>query len=274
MSGPLPVGRSKTIFPLSPGKAAWDAGINTLGADWLKEYYEPSVYVLGRDDVPQDVLTAPDILVVTDENEGPSLGTSAWAKTGHVHTPCFVRMSMAELVSFTYADMYNVTAQEYGHCLGVKHVGLQGGVDPTSEQKHPEHDVMNGFYTHTIGMPGTHLHCVSNLDIRALEHVFDYKLAYSAVLNLGVEGVTYMPVSAYGDTCAHPPADWREQRGRWDRLHVVRVAGRTFRLAPKGLKFVFDAERTAKRAYYAGRDQQPSSPEGGGAPAAARWIRS
>lgn len=189
--------------------AAWDDAINLLGADWLKEYYEPTVYVLGRDTVPPEVLAEPDVLVVTDENEGPLLGTAIWGKTGYVHTPCIVRMSSTFLASYTVADMYNVTAQEYGHCLGLGHVGSQGGVDPTSEQKHPEHDVMNGFYPHFIGDPGTHLHCVSNLDVLALEHVFDYELPYSGVLNLGVEGVTLMPVEAYGDACVSPPSDWR-----------------------------------------------------------------
>lgn len=188
---------------------AWDDAINLLGADWLKEYYEPSVYVLGRDDVPPEVVAAPDILVVTDENEGPSLGTAIWAKTGYVHTPCIVRMSSSYLVSFTYADMYNITAQEYGHCLGLGHVGSQGGVDPTSEQKHPEHDVMNGFYSHMPGEAATHLHCVSNLNVLALEHVFDYELDYTGVLNLGVPGLTIMPVDAYGDACDPPPPDWR-----------------------------------------------------------------
>ena len=187
----------------------WDKAINQLGADWLKAYYEPTVYVLGRDDVPPEVMTAPDILVITDENEGPSLGTAIWGKTGHVHTPCIVRMSSSYTTSFTYADMYNITAQEYGHCLGLGHVGSQAGVDPTSEQKHPEHDVMNGFYADSTGEAGTHLHCVSNLNVLALEHVFDYKLAYSAVLNLGVPGTTVMHTEAYGDTCEPPPADWR-----------------------------------------------------------------
>ena len=189
--------------------AEWNHAVEMLGADWLKDVYEPSVYVLGRDSVPPDVLASPDILVITDENEGPSLGTSIWAKTGHVRTPCVVRMSSSWIGSFSYADMYNVTAQEFGHCLGLNHVGSQAGVDPTSDLKHPEHDVMNGFYTHNIGEPDTHLHCVSNLDVLALEHVFDYEMAYSAVLNLGVEGVTYMTIDAYGDTCVPPRADWR-----------------------------------------------------------------
>lgn len=191
--------------------AAWDDAINVLGADWLKGYYEPSTYVLGRDPVPPEVLTAPDILVAADENEGPSLGTSIWAKTGYVHTPCIVRMSSTFLVSFTYADMFNVTAQEYGHCLGLGHVGSQGGVDPTSDQKHPEHDVMNGFYPHSIGDADTHLHCVSNLDVSALEHVFDYEMGYTGVLNLGVPALSLMPEDSYGDACEMPPADWREK---------------------------------------------------------------
>lgn len=191
--------------------AAWDDAINLLGADWLKEYYEPTTYVLGRDPVPPEVLAAPDILVAADENEGPSLGTAIWAKTGYVHTPCVVRMSSAFLVSFTYADMFNVTAQEYGHCLGLGHVGSQGGTDPTSDQKHPEHDVMNGFYPHSTGDADTHLHCVSNLDVSALEHVFDYEMAYSGVLNLGVPATSLMPTDSYGDACELPPADWRER---------------------------------------------------------------
>lgn len=29
------------------------------------------------------------------------------------------------------------------------------------------------------------------------------------MLNLGVQGITHMPVEAYGDTCELPPADWR-----------------------------------------------------------------
>ena len=48
----------------------------------------------------------------------------------------------------------------------------------------------------------------------------------------------------------------------------VGVAGRTYKLLPKGTKFSFDAERTAKRAYYAGRNNPPGVSQGGGAAAA------
>jgi hypothetical protein len=97
--------------------------------------------------------------------------------------------------SFTYADMFNVNAQEYGHCLGLQHVGSQGGADPTSEQKHPEHDVMNGFYADNVGAKGTHLHCVSNMDVKGLDFVF------SVLTGTGYDYTVYMAVDKYRTTC-------------------------------------------------------------------------
>jgi hypothetical protein len=182
---------------------AWEDAVKVLGADWLKTAYDVKVYVLGRDSVPTEVATQPDILVITDEDQGFSLGTAIRLR------PCIVRMSKYELMSFTWADMYNVTAQEFGHCLGIQHVGSQGGVDPTSEQKHPEHDVMNGFYTHPIGEKGTHLHCISNLDILALEWTFGH-VNPSLLATAGPGATSFMSADFYGDTCSLPPADWRD----------------------------------------------------------------
>ena len=48
-------------------------------------------------------------------------------------------------------------------------------------------------------------------------------------------------------------------RPRAERAIVVKVAGRSFRLEATGAKATFDAVRTAKRAYYAGRDKGPNS---------------
>ena len=184
--------------------AAWDSAVNLLGADWLEDAYDVKVYVLGRDEIPQGVLTSPDILVTTDEEGGGALGTAIRL------TPCVVRVSKLSIISFTYADMYNVMAQEFGHCLGLQHVGSQGGVDPTSDLKHPEHDVMNGFYTHDVGFKGTHLHCISNLDILGLE--FAFSLINPALLRTaGGRATSYVPADAYGDTCALPPFDWRSR---------------------------------------------------------------
>ena len=166
----------------------WDNGIRKFGSPELKKRFRAHVYVLGRDELPDQSM--PDILVVTDENKGPVLG---FAMGGE---PCIVNNSQMFIRSFTYADMYNVMGQEYGHCLGLGHVGSQGGVDPTSDQKHPEHDVMNGFYSDAIGSPETHLHCVSNLDVKGLEYTFVETLTGS-----GQTMPVYMPVKKYRTTC-------------------------------------------------------------------------
>lgn len=166
----------------------WDRGIRTFGSDRLKRRFDASVFVLGRDTLPDE--KEPDILVVTDENKGPVLG---FAMGG---TPCIVNNSQMFVQSFNYADMFNVMGQEYGHCLGLAHVGSQGGIDPTSDQKHPEHDVMNGFYADSIGAEGTHLHCVSNLDVKGLEYTFVKTLTGS-----GETVPVYMPVEKYRTTC-------------------------------------------------------------------------
>lgn len=166
----------------------WNRGIRMFGSKALRHRFEADVYVLGRDTLPDE--KEPDILVVTDENKGPVLGFALYGQ------PCIVNNSQMFVRSFNYADMYNVMGQEYGHCLGLGHVGSQGGVEPTSAQKHPVHDVMNGFYADGIGAEGTHLHCVSNLDVKGLEYVFVKTLTGSRE-SLPV----YMQVEKYRTTC-------------------------------------------------------------------------
>lgn len=166
----------------------WNLGIERFGSKMLRTRFKADVYVLGRDDLPDE--KNPDILVVTDENKGPVLGFALDAE------PCIVNNSQMLVRSFSYADMYNVMGQEYGHCLGLGHVGSQGGIEPTSEQKHPEHDVMNGFYADSVGAEGTHLHCVSNLDVKGLEYVFVRTLTGS-----GESLPVFMRVEKYRTTC-------------------------------------------------------------------------
>ena len=167
----------------------WNNGVRKFGSKALKKRLKPAVYVLGRDQLP-DGAGSPDILVVTDENKGPVLG---FAMGGE---PCIVNNSQMFIKSFNYADMYNVMGQEYGHCLGLGHVGSQGGVEPTSDQKHPVHDVMNGFYAESIGAKDTHLHCISNLDVKGLEYTFVKTLKGS-----GESQPVFMPVRKYRTTC-------------------------------------------------------------------------
>ena len=166
----------------------WNRGIRMFGSDALTKRFKASVYVIGRDELPQG--GDPDILVTTDENKGPVLGFAMYTE------PCIVNNSQMFTRSFNYADMYNVMGQEYGHCLGLGHVGSQGGADPTSSQKHPEHDVMNGFYADPIGAEGTHLHCVSSLDVKGLEYTFVKSLTGSRETR-----PVFLRVGKYRTTC-------------------------------------------------------------------------
>ena len=166
----------------------FNRGISMFGSKALKKRFKAEVYVIGRDELPDQ--SEPDILVYTDPTKGPVLG---FAMGGE---PCIVNNSQMFTRSFNYADMYNVMGQEYGHCLGLGHVGSQGGIDPTSDAKHPEHDVMNGFYTHGVGVADTHLHCVSNMDVKGLEYVFVKTLEGS-----GDTKPVFMPVDQYRTTC-------------------------------------------------------------------------
>lgn len=194
-NGPLAGGDPNEVTPfensylraIEDSIEEWNRGIRRFGSKELKKRFRANVFVLGRDDVGQ---SSPDILVVTDENKGPVLGFAMYTE------PCIVNNSQMFTRSFTYADMYNVMGQEYGHCLGLGHVGSQGGVDPTSAQKHPEHDVMNGFYSDTIGSPDTHLHCVSNLDVKGLEYTF-----VETMTGNGPTQPVFMRVPKYRTTC-------------------------------------------------------------------------
>ena len=166
---------------------AWNDAIERFGSERLKELYVADVYVIGRDDLPQQA--EPDVMVVTGENSGPMLGVAARAGE-----PCVVNNSKMFVQSFTYADMYNVNAQEYGHCLGLGHVGDTTG-QAASEDMHPAHDVMNGLYAHEPGRKNTHLHCLSNLDITGLEY------AFQSVEEIGDTFMVRMPVKKYRTTC-------------------------------------------------------------------------
>lgn len=194
-NGPLGGGNPDEVTPfensylraIEDSIKEWNRGIRKFGSKELKRF-KAKVYVIGRDDLEGQ--SNPDIVVMTDENKGPILGFAFRSD------PCIVNNSQMFIRSFTYADMYNVMGQEYGHCLGLQHVGSQGGIDPTSEQKHPEHDVMNGFYSDQIGSIDTHLHCVSNLNVKALEYVFVETMTGS-----GDSRPIFMPEKRYRTTC-------------------------------------------------------------------------
>ncbi len=162
--------------------AEWDKAVDMFGPGWLQSGLVTNVYVIGRDQVPDSALRDPEIVVISDETKGPILGVAFSTR------PCIVDNSKFFVTSFTYEDMYNVSAHEYGHCLGLDHV-----VDA-----HPAHDVMAGTYADPVGAKGTHLHCVSNLDVKGLE------AAFGKLFSQPAPSVASLPVAQYGTTCEPP----------------------------------------------------------------------
>jgi hypothetical protein len=162
--------------------AAWKNGILQFGPKWLVAGVRIDAYVIGRDEIPQPVLEQPEIVVYTDVTKGPILGFALSSD------PCIVNNSKFFVTSMTYADMYNINGQEFGHCLGLLHT-TDGA---------PNHDVMDGTYDDTPGAAGTHLHCVSNLDVLGLEQVFGGLFGYETE-----EVVSVLPVQYRTISCSH-----------------------------------------------------------------------
>jgi len=140
--------------------ADWDRAISTFGASWLQNGLTTNVYVVGRDSIPTSALTNPEIIVTSDEAKGPILGVSVSSR------PCLIANSKFFITSFTYEDMYSISAHEYGHCLGLDH--SFGSPDDGVIT----HDVIYATYNDPVGAAGNHKHCISNLNVKGLERVF------------------------------------------------------------------------------------------------------
>lgn len=137
---------------------AFVPAIAKFGPGWLKHGIVINFYVLGRDDVPSEARSDPEIVILSDETKATILGVSFSSD------PCIVDNSTFFASSFTYADMYNVSGHEFGHCMGLDHVEGQGS--------EIDHDVMHPTYEDNPGASGNHLHCISNLNVMGIERAF------------------------------------------------------------------------------------------------------
>ena len=158
------------------------------GSDWFLNGLDLNIYLVGRDTIPQDALTDPDVLVIEDENKAVALGLAV-----AVGPPtCVVLNSMFFITSMTYQDMYNINAQEYMHCLGLAHVNEVPPPDaPNPDDENMRHDPLNGFYSHNPGAEIAHLHCPSNLNVRGIEEAFRREITGEASRSATVATSSY-----------------------------------------------------------------------------------
>ena len=138
----------------------WKRAIATFGASWLASGLQINIYVIGRDTIPQAALTNPEIVITSDQSKGPILGVAFSTN------PCLIDNSKFFITSFTEADMYSISGQEFGHCLGLDHSF------GTPDDSVITHDVMYATYVDNPGSAGNQKHCVSNLNVKGLERSF------------------------------------------------------------------------------------------------------
>ncbi|HLE97651.1 MAG TPA: hypothetical protein VI997_09810 [Candidatus Thermoplasmatota archaeon] len=200
-----PLGR---LAAVEQSVAAWKSGIDALGAAWLTDGLTIDVYTVGFDTIPAAALADPEIVIVAAEynpflllgigfspadlacGSNPftdsanaatpgaigedalhSHGASPWGVTmcrTAVDNVCFVidtNPAFGEVGFDASGDhlMYDLNAHEFGHCLGIGHVGDAGDFRSTT---FPTRDVMS--YQSTPSQ----VHCVSNLNLRAMEGMF------------------------------------------------------------------------------------------------------
>lgn len=142
--------------------AEYSRVVRKHGPRWLAKRFRIKTYVAGRDQIPQRVLNDPEAIIVFNEHQGFILGVTF---TG-VHPDCLISNSMAWTASYSYSDMYTVNLHEFGHCLGLDH--FQG----PDEDPIFKHENMTPAYQHDVGVPGTHRHCVSNMNLAAIALAF------------------------------------------------------------------------------------------------------
>ncbi|MGB1585746.1 MAG: hypothetical protein ACPHID_01715 [Thermoplasmatota archaeon] len=194
--------RDNTI--LRQGVDAWDAGIDDLADAWLANGIEIRTYVLGEDIPPAEALFDPEIIIVSAEynpvllfgiglqvpiswchNIGPGGGNIDWREEliaspdfhshggswGMLQAQCADGGKQCIVLNTNFLwlpdadnrrNMYDLNTHEVGHCLGIGHVG--DALDFTA-RNFPQTDIMS--YQH-----GNHVHCVSTLNVKALEAVY------------------------------------------------------------------------------------------------------
>lgn len=201
---------------------AWDDGIDALGPAWLAGGVDIRTYVLGQDVPPQSALADPEIIVVTAEYNpfvlfgiGLQVPFGICTQQGGVESTLFQHMHGKEsgVAAFQCQSggvqcvvlntnfllggerrLYDLNAHEVGHCLGIGHVGDALDFDAKTV---PLTDIMS------YNDVPSQVHCVSTLNIRALEAVYAPLLGQPGGQGPGT--YVHQAASAYDQVaCANP----------------------------------------------------------------------
>lgn len=183
---------------------AWDAGIDALGPAWLANGVDIRTYVLGEDVPPASALQDPEIVVVTAEyNPFVLFGIGLQVPIGvctqqggaqqvlwsHWHgqasgvqaVQCQSGGLQCVVINTNFLlggerRLYDLNAHEVGHCLGIGHVGDALDFDAKTV---PLTDIMS------YNDVPSQVHCVSTLNIKALQAVYAPLLGQSGGQSAG-----------------------------------------------------------------------------------------
>lgn len=217
---------SRDLSNIERSVQAWEDGIGALAPAWLADGLEIDFYTLGYDTPPADVLADPEIVIFSAEyNPVLLLGIglaqpvtlchgidlaqenlhqhegSPW---GVLHSECKGGGYQCTVVNTNFLwlpdsqnerEMYDLNSHEFGHCLGIGHVG--DALD-FSAQNYPREDIMS--YQHDPDQ----VHCVSSLNILALQAVYGALLGQPGLHQHAGTYVHMTPTAYETVNCVNP----------------------------------------------------------------------
>lgn len=199
----------------------WSTGIQQLADPWFASGFAIHPYTLGVDTPTPEALADPEIIVLTAEynpvllfgiGEQTPVGVCvADESTWHQHEGSPWASAMAQCgtggmvclainTNFLLGgegQMHDLVAHEFGHCLGIGHVG--DALDFNAKTV-PLNDIMSYQYN------PAHVHCVSTLNVKSLQGVYANLLGQPGFLP--ADSFYTMAPSAYSQaTCSNPSGD-------------------------------------------------------------------